>query len=305
MDLFGKKRYQERIAELERMLQDLTREREELERALEKREERLKRVTSAYQETRRALKEAEIRLRGSAERSSEEPSEVPGIQKLSPREMKRLLRRLDSMESAEEDILSEYRKPGELLAGAPDTLLPRSLKALAAERGISLLSLPDVFMFLIVPPLPFSSDGMTRGRRFELNPICEIMEAPVLLVSAHAGDSMIMFSLGADHLESFEIVRTPVKEKHSKGGWSQRRFERLREEDIRRHGEHLKDRVEKAVERYAPLIKYVAVSGEPELIRHLNQCFSLPVVRVRLGKHDERKPERTLEELYTYTLFRM
>lgn len=305
MDLFGKKRYQERIVELERILQELTRENEDLKRALEKREERLKKITSAYQETRRALKEAELRLRGSTERSSEETPAAPGVQRLVPREMKRLLRRLDGIESPEEDILSEYRKPGERLEGAPDTNLPRSLKTLASERGISLLSLPDVFTLTIVPPLPFVSDCLTRGRRFDLSPIQEIMETAVLLVSAHAGDSMIMVSLGADHIESFEIVKTPVKEKHSKGGWSQRRFERLREEDIRRHGEHLKERVENAVKRYAPLIKYVALSGEPDLLKHVEQCFSMPVIRIRLGKHDERNPERTLEELYTYALFRM
>ncbi|HPO87873.1 MAG TPA: Vms1/Ankzf1 family peptidyl-tRNA hydrolase, partial [Methanothrix sp.] len=300
-----KKRYQERIAELERMLQDLTLEKEELERALQKREERLKRITSAYQEARRALKEAELRQRGSSEISSDETPEAPGVERLSSRAVKRLLRRLDNIESAEEDILSEYRKPGESLENAPETGLPRSLKTLASERGMSLLSLPDVFTLIIVPPLPFGSESMTRGRRFELSPIQEIMETPVLLVSAHAGESMIMVTLGADHIESFEVVRTPVKEKHSKGGWSQRRFERLREEDIRRHGEHLRERVEKAAERYAPLVKYVALSGEPELIRHLHQCFSLPALRARLGRHDERNPERTLEELYTYTLLRM
>ncbi|MDH7596963.1 MAG: Vms1/Ankzf1 family peptidyl-tRNA hydrolase [Methanothrix sp.] len=310
MDLFGKKRYQERIAELERMLQDLTREREELEHALQKREERLKRITSAYQEARRALKEAELRLREASERPSkahpsEEHSEAPGVERLSPRAMKRLLRRLDDIESAEEVILSEYRKPGGNLESMPEAILPRSLKALASERGISLLSLQDVFTLVIVPPLPFGSESMTRGRRFDLAPIQEIMETPVLLVSAHAGESMIMVSLGADHIETFEIVKTPVKEKHSKGGWSQRRFERLREEDIRRHGEHLRERVEKAAERYAPLVRCVTVSGEPELISCLNQCFSLPVIRARLGRHDERNPERTLEELYTYTLFRM
>lgn len=305
MDLFGKKRHQERISELEGMLQDLTREKEELKHTLEKREERLKKITSAYQETRRALKEAELRLRGTPERSSDETPEAPGVQKLAPRIMKRLLRRLDNIESPEEDILSEYRTPGGNLEGAPEAILPRSLKTLASERGISLLSLPDVFTLIIVPPLPFVSEGVTMGRRFDLSPIQEIMDTPVLLISAHAGDSMIMVSLGADQIESFEIVRTPVKEKHSKGGWSQRRFERLREEDIRRHGEHLRERVECAVERYAPLVKYVAVSGEPDLIRYVNQCFSLPVIRARLGKHDERNPEKTLEELYTYTLFRM
>ena len=305
MDLFGKKRYQERIAELESALQDLTRERDELKRALEKREERLKRITSAYQEARRALKDAELRLRESEYRSPEEPSAAPGVQRLSPREMKRLLRRLDNIESKDEDILSEYRKPGENLESAPEAALPRSLKALASERGISLLTLPDVFTLLIVPPLPFGSGGMTRGQRFDLSPIRDIMETAVLLVSAHAGESMIMLFLGADHLEAFEVVRTPVKEKHSKGGWSQRRFERLREEDIRRHGEHLRESVEKAAERYAPLVKYAVLSGEPELIRHLHQCFRLPVIRARLGKHDERNPERTLEELYTFTLFRM
>jgi len=63
--------------------------------------------------------------------------------------------------------------------------------------------------------------------------------------------------------------------------------------------------VECAVERYAPLVKYLAVSGETDLIRYVNQCVSLPVIQARLSKHDERNPEKTLEELYTYTLFRM
>ena len=41
--------------------------------------------------------------------------------------------------------------------------------------------------------------------------------------------------MSREGFEVKELVETQVKEKHSKGGWSQKRFERLREEDIKNH----------------------------------------------------------------------
>ncbi len=308
VDIFGRKRYQERIAELEKRLEEIAKENEELKLTLAKREERLRKITSAYQETRRALKDAEIRLSAQKEPTREEALTTTGIQRYTAREMKRLLRRLESIESQEDDILSEYLMPGEGFGGMEsmqEAEIPRSIRASASERGMAILRMPDLFTLLIIPPIPFDAKSLTRARKFDLKPLRGILETPVLLVSAHAGDSMIMVALDAEHIEACDVVKTPVKEKHSKGGWSQRRFERLREEDIRRHGDELKERVERMVERYAPIIRYVALSGEAELVKQLNSSLRLPEIRVRMSKHDAKDPERTLDELYTHIICKL
>ena len=55
VDLFGKKKLEDRISELEEAIAVQERETEELVRTLQKREEKIKRLTSANQEANLAL----------------------------------------------------------------------------------------------------------------------------------------------------------------------------------------------------------------------------------------------------------
>ena len=59
VDLFGKKKLDDRILELQAALAKLEGEKEELLRTLEKREERIRKLSSANQEANLALKAAE------------------------------------------------------------------------------------------------------------------------------------------------------------------------------------------------------------------------------------------------------
>ena len=59
VDLFGKKKLEDRILELQAELAKLEGEKEEFLRTLEKREEKIRRLTSANQEANLALKAAE------------------------------------------------------------------------------------------------------------------------------------------------------------------------------------------------------------------------------------------------------
>ena len=61
MDLFGKRKLEERIEELEAERARLEEEKEELLRTLEKREERIRKLSAAIQEANLALKAAEQR----------------------------------------------------------------------------------------------------------------------------------------------------------------------------------------------------------------------------------------------------
>ena len=59
VDLFGKKKLEDRILELQAELAKLEGEKEELLRTLEKREEKIRRLSTANQEANLALKAAE------------------------------------------------------------------------------------------------------------------------------------------------------------------------------------------------------------------------------------------------------
>ncbi len=64
VDLFGKKKLEDRVLELESAKATLEREKEEFMRTLEKREEKIRKLTSANQEANLALKAAEQKARG-------------------------------------------------------------------------------------------------------------------------------------------------------------------------------------------------------------------------------------------------
>lgn len=49
-----------------------------------------------------------------------------------------------------------------------------------------------------------------------------MLYTPVLVVSVHAGSSLLGMALGAGAFEIKELVESQVKEKHSKGGGARR-----------------------------------------------------------------------------------
>ena len=65
MDLFGKKKLEDRILELEFGILELEKAKDELMHTLEKREEKIRRLTSANQEANLALKAALLRTMAS------------------------------------------------------------------------------------------------------------------------------------------------------------------------------------------------------------------------------------------------
>ncbi len=82
VDFFGKKRLEERIIELEEAIAVQEREREELVRTLEKRDEKIKRLTSANQEANIALKALERKAAAqiaSTAQITEQVGEKPGL----------------------------------------------------------------------------------------------------------------------------------------------------------------------------------------------------------------------------------
>ncbi len=306
MDLFGKKRLEDRIQELESGMAELMREKEELLQALEKREDKIRKLASANQEANLALKAAKQRATMASPIS---PPCLAGQEKkplgtrFTPRDMENLMKRLESCRSPKDDLLTLVH-PSSL----DDAALPPEVRHIIldvkSERGWIVLRYPQLFTLLLVPPFPVSESFSSEGGVFSLDALREIMETPVLVVSAHSGDTFLGVAFGKGGFEVRDFVKSQVKEKHSKGGWSQKRFERLREEDIQNHIEAVLEKLSDLKRKYSSVVRFVVLGGDVALLKQIAPTIGMPVVERRLEKHDERQLDRLLDEVYGFTCYR-
>lgn len=311
VDLFGKKKLEDRLKELEAALSEAKEENEELLASLEKRDDKIKKLTSAYQEANVALKAAEQRAAAASTQAQAKPeSETreehkPQGEKFSPREFERLAKRLLILRSPEDDLLTAYIDNH---AALPSGLPPEAEKligTLGSERGWAVFHCPQLFTLILKPPLPLTESSLSVGGVFQLDPLREMMETPLLVISAHAGDTFLGVSLNRGGFEAEELVLSQVKEKHSKGGWSQKRFERLREEDIKKHIEDVAERLAKLKGKYGSVVKLTVLGGDQSILKQIAPAVSLPVVERRLERHDEKRLDRLRDEVYGFTCYRI
>jgi len=310
VDLFGKKKLEDRILELQAELAKLESEKEEFLRTLEKREEKIRRLTSANQEANLALKAAEQKAAASLSAPVQAAFEKcdeqkPKAKKLSLREMDMLMERLKVCRSPRDDLLVAYC-PGPI---PEDAGLPLQIKKAAAtiksQRGVIILHSPQLFSLLLIPPFPIQESLSREGSAFALDLVLEMMDTPVLVISAHAGETFLGVALSREGFLAEELVESQVMGKHSKGGWSQKRFERLREEDIKSHVDLASQKLAELMGKYKTLLKYAVLSGEESLIRQIAPAIDLPVIERRLERHDDRKTKELLEEVYGFACYRI
>lgn len=314
VDLFGKKKLEDRILELEAGLAKLEREKDDLFRTLEKRDEKIRKLSAANQEANIALKAAEQRAAAvvSAPSSVLPQAGVHGqvdlkarARKLGLRETGLLMQRLSFIRSPREDLLAAYY-PG---AVPEDGLLLAELRNAASSvksgRGEIILHSPQLFSMILIPPFPVSESLTREAAAFYLDPLKDQMDTPVLVVSAHAGDTFLGVALSRDGFEAEELVESGVMGKHSKGGWSQKRFERLRDEDIKGHVDLVNEKLAEMMGKYKTMLKYAVLSGEESLVRQIAPGIGLPVVQRRLERHDERNIKGLLDEVYGLVCYRI
>ena len=311
MDLFGKKKLEDRISELEEALAFREQEKEELVRTLEKREEKIKRLASANQEANLALKameqKAAMMAASAPERKETEipVARLPEAWKPDNREMDLLIQRLRGCRSPREDLL---------LIAFPDSVpedagIPPQIRKAAMEvksqRGRIIIYCPQLFALQLIPPFPIQEKVSWEGSSFQLSLIEEMMSTPALIVSAHAGDTFLGVAMSRAGFEVKELVESQVKEKHSKGGWSQKRFERLREEDIKNHLDLVLEKLAQLESKYRSVVKYAVLGGEEGLVRQIAPSIGLPLVERKLNRHDEKDLDALSVQVYGFVCYRI
>ena len=100
-------------------------------------------------------------------------------------------------------------------------------------------------------------------------------------------------------------MQSSVMGRHSKGGWSQKRFERLREEDVKVHVDLVREKLEAMMVKYKPLLHYAVLSGEEALVRQIASFVDLPLVERTLPRIDSKETNLLLDEVYGFVCYRM
>jgi hypothetical protein len=310
VDLLGKKKLEDEIERLRSRVRELQEENGSLALQIERREDKIRKLSASSQEASLALKAAEQRIAALQERDEKAvvKEDLPQREEksssfLSPRETEQLLDRLDGWRSKIGDLLSAYQPPGsageDLPPGVGDLV-----KRAGSDRGVAVFTDPLLFTVALVPPFPIEESKIAWAGSFQTGPLREMLDCPVLVVAAHAGETLLGLALGREGFQETAIVKSTVKEKHTKGGWSQKRFERLREEDIRQHADLVVERLPEILKGRRSIPARAVVSGEPTLLKMIVPSLELPVLEAKIGRFDRKDPEKILEEVYGFVCLR-
>ena len=298
----------EEVNSLKARIRELEEENRNLAERLEKKDEKTRKTVAVKQEVDEELNAARQRLfslENEIQKLKKEPSSGLGFRfsgSLSRHELDEVLFLLGSVRSKTSALITIYLAGDELLKNLNDNIASRIDTSSAAlvdkiESSTGKVIFYDtngVIRLVIIPLLPVSQSRCFLERQFNLEPLKSSLEFDTILaLNAHAGETFIGI-VEAGVLVEHEIVRSSVMGKHKQGGWSQKRFQSLVEEDVRHHA----DKVRAAL---APMmrkdIRYVIAGGEGKLVKMILECYDFPLVIKSMDAVAKGNAEQVLREV--------
>ena len=294
-DLLGRSELKARIAELEE-------ERDRLEGRLEGERERRREAVRDRQEADQRINRLEDRIadlegridRQSESEAEEDDPEFRGVETLRGDRTREVLDRLGSLRTAEEGMLTAMvgeELPSDVVEafGEHASLCSRAAPCLVLTDDAGLVSAA------LVPPIrpePFAvwDDAVDIDRTWFL-PEGEFAFALV------RSDVFALGEFEGRHRRSLEAFESDVKGDHSKGGFSQGRFERRRDAQIDEHLERCEGAIaDREVER-------LIVVGQRTLLGEFEEADQTRAIDAT-GKPTEAL-ERAFHEFWTTRLYRI
>jgi len=291
-------------AELRERIEELREERDSLQQQLDAERERRADAATARQEAERRVNRLEDRiadLEGQLERAG---SEQPGLEfreraELRGERLEEVLERLESLRTAPEGALTamvEEPDPEGVVRerfGGHAALLDRAAPCLVLTDDAGLVS---VALAPPLPPAPFSRwDDRFRLQREWFLPGGADGDRAYALALVRADTFAVGRYEGTDRVE-FEGFTTDIGENHSKGGFSQARFERLREEGI-------DDHLDRCREALAGVEEPLVVTGERAALDALGELEAVARRTVDATGSPEPALERAWRDFWTTRLY--
>jgi len=259
MDLFGRKaRIEELKEELASQEDELTDRIEELEERLAKEQERARQAAAAKQDAEERINRLEDRIASLKDRVDGDQTGHTAViehHDLDLSQTTELIENLGRLSYRLSKADTIYTSPGRSITGS--------------ETGEIIVTDPYLLRHAIKPPIPVQDATSYRSDGFMLDPLEEMLQDRYCLLHLTAGGSGIAVIEDGEIMEA-TIIDADIKAQHTKGGYSQKRFERRREAQIEEHLEAVMDAAGPLLEEgYRELF----LAGGPDLTDQARACL--------------------------------
>ena len=303
-DLFKK----EEIISLKARITELEEENRILLSRLEKKDEKTKKTETTKQEVDRELNEARQRLFSLENELQKLKNETPSglsyrfSESLSKKKLEDVLFLLGSLQSRTSTLITIYIPKDETveakdLAGQIDSSSLYLIEKIESGTGKAVFYDTDkIIRLVIVPVFPIKRYEYALDRRFNIEPLKNcLLSDKTLVLNAHAGETFVGI-LEADTFVEHDVIRSSVMGKHSKGGWSQKRFQSLVEEDVRHHTNKVREALIPIIGKHND-IEYVVAGGEGKLIKMILEGYDYPLVIKSMDAIGKGNVDQVLREV--------
>ena len=305
----------EEIRSLREKIAELEEENSKLLLQLEKRDEKTKKAVTTKQEAEREINEAQKRistLEGELEKLKVETKSELSFRfsvNFSGNRFEDVLFLLDSMRSKLSTLITIYLAKDRTLENIPkdvfDLMESSSISQIekinSSTGKVIFYDADNIVRLVILPVFPIQDTEYVIDIRFKTGPLKDSIHVEkILVINAHAGETFIGIMEAGAFIEH-ELIRSSVMGKHSKGGWSQKRFQSLVEEDIKHHADKVRDALHPIIEKNRD-IQYIFAGGEGRLIKMILEGYEYPVVSKSIDPQ-AMSPQQVLKEIMSVRLY--
>lgn len=303
-DLFGNKKHKTRISELEQQTRELRAENQKLKTRVDKRGEKTKTAIARKQEVEEVLNRAHQRittLENELTVHREESSKnitFSGTYPLNRSGLTNIVFELGLMRSKSGTFHSIYLNANARIADFEfgDTIDADCIHLFDQIRSyngkVLFYDEDHCISVAVVPPFVIERSDWVTADAFDLAPLEGMLayDSTVCALYAHAGRTVVGIVSGGgggrdgDRSDGggseicADIVRTGVQAKHTKGGWSQRRFERGRDQDVTYHIKKVQEKLQSMMD---DPVEMIIAGGDLSLTRKMLAGTKVPVIEKR------------------------
>ena len=305
LDLFKK----DEINALKAKILELEEKNSKLKLQVEKKGDKTKKTLASRQEVDRELNEAKQQIRSLENELAKIRKETKGelnfrfSENFFKNRLYDILFLLDSIQSKTATLITIYLAKDETTANIPSdiaSLIDSSERALIEKIDshtgkVIFYDTDGIIKLVMLTVFPILHSKYSLERRFDLETLKNSLKRDkTLVINAHAGETFIGI-VEDDVFVEHEVVRSSVMGKHSKGGWSQKRFQSLVEEDVRHHADKVRSSLDTLLGKHRD-IEYVIAGGEGKLVRMMLEGYDYPLIMKSMDSVSTKSAEQVLRE---------
>jgi hypothetical protein len=231
----------EKVEELEEEIEELKQEKQRLEKRFKAEKQRRSKLSTEKQEAEKKLKKLKQKQEETEEEEVEEESGE--FRDASVEEVLNILEKLGSVESPKNDLLTVY-SPGSFRELSDMKALKNSVDRQGFEflkgEGFAAFIDPDMFMLKIKSRVLEKEWEISDS--FDVDSLSDFIQKQKTWAVVSAGDSRIVEEENGE-IQEVEEIGSRVDKKQKKGGFSQGRFERKRDEQVEEHVEMVEQKM--------------------------------------------------------------